>query len=493
VNLGFRKTWRNHTRNQSCQPIELRRPGTLGDVVEAVQSAEADGLTVRAVGSGHSWSDVALTTGVLLLPHGLAGPLPLEPELLRAGAPAGRLVRVLGGTRIRELNAHLESQGLGLSNMGGYDGQTIAGVLSTSTHGSGLRFGPLADMARSLELVASGGRLLRIERADGPTDPDAFARSRHGWELVQDDEVFNAAVVGMGCMGVLYAVTLEVREAFWLREVRTVSTWEREREHLDENLAREEHFELFVNPYPNADGLHACIVTTRTEVDEPPHGRPRDKLERHALIELLASLPFTQPILRAILSFNPRSTPRQLDKALAQLRDDEYTNRSYRVFNIGAANLLPAYSSEIGVPIGRHVEAVDCLLATAARRARAGQAYHSSPFSLRFVRRSDAFLSMMEGRDTMMVELIMQAETDGGFELLSAHEDALYAFDGRPHWGQVNTLTEPVLRRLYPKLDRWLAVHRELDASGVFDSPFTKRVGLSTAGLPPAELRLERA
>ena len=482
MRTGLRRTWRNHTGNQRCQPIEVRRPSSLGEVVLAVRDAEGAGLTVRAVGSGHSWSDVALTTGLLLLPEGLAGALPLEPDLLGAGAPTDRLVRVGSGTRIRELNAHLDAHGLALPNMGGYDGQTIAGVLSTSTHGSGLRFGPLSDMARSLELVCSGGRLLRIERAGGPTDPAAFARARLGWELVQDDEVFDAAVVGMGCMGVLYAVTLEVRDAFWLKEVRTVSTWERERDRLDENLAREEHFELFVNPYANAEGVHACIVTTRTEVPQPPRGHARDKLERHPLIELLAKLPFTGPVLRAVLDFSPRSTPRQLDKALARLRDDEYTNRSYRVFNIGAANHIPAYSSEIGVPLGRHVEAVDRLLEVAASRARAGQAYHSSPFSLRFVRGTSAFLSMMEGADTMMIELIMQTETEGGFELLAAHEDTLYAYGGRPHWGQVNTVTEPALRMLYAQLDRWLAVRRELDASGVFSSPFTKRVGLSTVG-----------
>jgi hypothetical protein len=82
----------------------------------------------------------------------------------------------------------------------------------------------------------------------------------------------------------------------------------------------------------------------------------------------------------------------------------------------------------------------------------------------------------------MMIELIMQTGTEGGFELLAAHEDALYAFGGRPHWGQVNTLTEPALRMLYPRLDRWLAVRRDLDATGVFSSPFTKRVGLTTVG-----------
>lgn len=484
MRFGRRRTWRNHTGNQRCQPIEVRRPATLGDVVEAVQSAERDGIGVRAVGSGHSWSDVALTSGVLLSPEGLAGPLELEPELLRAVVSPDRLVRVLSGTRIRELNAWLDGRGLALPNLGGYDGQTIAGIMSTSTHGSGLAFGPMADMARSLELVASGGRLLRVERADGPTDPAAFAAARRGWELVQDDDVFAAAVVGMGCLGVLYAVTLEVRDAFWLREVRVMSTWERERERLAESLAREEHFELFVNPYANAHGDHACIVTTRTECERPRRKLSRGALERHPLIEFLSKFPPTWPVLRLLVDLSPRATPRQLDKALAGLRDDEYTNRSYRVFNIGAANAIPAYSSEIGVPVAHAVEAVERLLGIAAARARAGQAYHSSPFSLRFVRATDAFLSMMEGRDTMMIELIMQTGTEGGFELLAAHEDALYELGGRPHWGQVNTLTEPALRALYPQLDRWLAVHADLNSSGVFDSPFTKRVGLSRPRLP---------
>lgn len=486
MRLGLRRTWRNHTGNQRCQPVELRRPGTLGEVVAAVQSAEADGLTVRAAGSGHSWSDAALTTGVLLLPEGLAGALPAEDELLRPGAAEREpLVRVRSGTRVRELNRHLDGLGLALPNMGGYDGQTIAGVVSTSTHGSGLRHGPLAELVRAIDLVASGGRLLRVERLDGPTDAGAFADLRPGWELVQDDEVFRAVLVGIGAMGVVYAYTLAVREAFWLREVRTVSTWEAERERLGANLAREGHFELLVNPYANREGEHACVVTTRTELSEAPRNRPKAALQRNPLVELLCRLPITHPILRLILDLSPRATPRQLDGALARLRDEEYSGRSYRVFHIGAANLLPAYSSEIGVPMGRHVEAVECVLATAARRARAGQAYHSAPFSLRFVKASDAFLSMMEGRDTMMIELIMQAETDGGFELLAAHEDALYALGGRPHWGQVNTLTEPALRLLYPQLDRWRAVNEWINASGVFDSPFTKRVGLSRRAVAP--------
>jgi D-arabinono-1,4-lactone oxidase len=110
-----------------------------------------------------------------------------------------------------------------------------------------------------------------------------------------------------------------------------------------------------------------------------------------------------------------------------------------------------------------------------------GSAYQTSPFSLRFVRASPAYLSMMEGRDTMMIELIQQTDTEGGFELLAAYEDALYELGGRPHWGQVNGLMGPAVRALYPRLDDWLAAHAELNASGVFDSPFGKRVGFSSA------------
>jgi hypothetical protein len=90
-------------------------------------------------------------------------------------------------------------------------------------------------------------------------------------------------------------------------------------------------------------------------------------------------------------------------------------------------------------------------------------------------------MSMMYARDTMMIELIMLTHTEGGFELLADYEEALYALGGRPHWGQVNTLTgsDGLINSMYPRFDDWLEVHRRLNASGVFDSPFSKRVGIS--------------
>jgi hypothetical protein len=149
------------------------------------------------------------------------------------------------------------------------------------------------------------------------------------------------------------------------------------------------------------------------------------------------------------------------------------------VFNIGEANHLPAYSSELGVPLaeGRHVRAIDRLLEIAAERRAADGIHHTSPIALRFVGGSEALISMMNNEPTMMIELIMVADSRGGYELLEGYENRL---DGvRPHWGQYNTLDAASGGALYPDTwQRWAGVAKEFNASGVFDSPFTQRLGV---------------
>src|SRR5215211_4848011 len=181
-----RKTWRNHTGNQQVDPLRICYPETLADLVAVVREADEEGCTVRAVGSGHSWSDAALGNDFLVETHRLNRPLELELDTLRAGVDAEGLVRVEAGMRIRELNQLLDGSRRALSNMGGYDAQTVAGVISTSTHGSGLRFGPLSDFVRSLDVVSGAGQVYRVEPGDGPTDRGGY----RGGELHQDDDWF---------------------------------------------------------------------------------------------------------------------------------------------------------------------------------------------------------------------------------------------------------------------------------------------------------------
>jgi hypothetical protein len=468
--------WKNHTGGQRCDPVEIVAPATLAELRGLVRRAEREGRTVRAAGARHAWSDIALTDGIMVEPDHLSGVERVDPANLRPGI-AAPLVWVGSGTHLRTLNPALERMGLALVNMGGYDAQTIAGVISTSTHGSGLAFGPFPDAVRSLEVVVSQGRALRIEPTAGPTNPDTFHEP--DMELVQDDERFFAAVCGLGTLGVLFRVMLEVRDKFWLKEVRTLSTWEKVRDDLtaDGVLAGDAHYELFVNPYPEESGEHRVLVTVRSEAPESVD-LPEDKLERHPLTELEASWHFTGVLLRFFARHFPSLMVGRFDDTLEEMTDDDYTNISYKVFNIGEANALPADSMELGIAVdGRHVEAVDLILKIAAERREEG-IYHTSPFSLRFVAPSKAYASMMYGQPTMMIELIMVTGSRGEMSLLQGYEDALTRLGVRPHWGQVNWIEPGQPAATYPEWGRWMAAEADYNDSGAFDSPFTERVGI---------------
>ena len=483
-----RRTWKNHTRNQSVDPVARVRPAEVGQVAELVKQAQEEGLTVRAVGSGHSWSDVALAPGYLVDPGGLAAFGELESDVLRDDLDREHLVRTEAGIIIRDLNGRLHARGLALKNMGGYDGQTLAGIISTATHGSGMSFGPIADAVRSLDMVVSDGALVRIEPEDGPTDLDKWRAAGRSYPLEKRDDWFHAAVVSMGCLGVIHSLMLEVRDDFWLKEVRRLSEWSRVKPDLAnlDFLRAQQHYEVYFSPYRQRGGDdHPCIVTTRDEVIPKPTSKPKgERGRRNMLVEALSPLPITPWIINLIVDWFPRLSPRLLESAIKGLADDEYENVSYRIFNIGAANYLPAYSAEIGVPVDErnlHVQAVEKVMEVAERYARYGDIYETSPISLRFVKESPAYMAMMNGRDTMMIELIQLTRTYGGLELLAAYEEALYELEGRPHWGQINTLSggHDLLARMYPRFPDWLAVHDVLNRSGVFASPFSNRVGIT--------------
>ena len=135
----------------------------------------------------------------------------------------------------------------------------------------------------------------------------------------------------------------------------------------------------------------------------------------------------------------PKLIASRFEWLLKTMCDDGYADPAYKVFNIGEANKIPAYSSELAVSLeeGRHVKAIDRILTIAARERRRGRV-HTSPIALRFVAPSQAYASMMHGRPTMMIELILAKGTRHGFDLLSVYERELADLGVRPHWGQVN-------------------------------------------------------
>jgi L-gulono-1,4-lactone dehydrogenase len=472
-----RESWSNYVETQKAQPLALCTPESADAVSSLVRETAAQRLTLKAVGSGHSWSDVALTDGVMVLPDRLRRVLPLEREVLKPSAPE-KLFRVESGITIRQLNDALATAGLGLINMGGYDGQTIAGAISTGTHGSGIEFGPLCDFVESLEIVPADGRLYRIEPTVGITDPAAFARKHPETSLLQDDRYFYSAIVSLGCLGVITSLILRVREKYFLTEHRFTKPWPEVRADLVKGdvLRQHRHYEVLINPYP-VDGTNLCLITTRDPASEPVELSPLK--ERNILVWLLSLLP------SGILDCKPENAAKLLNLALQAIVEGEkgFTRVSYEVLNIGAPNNIKAISGELAFPMkdNRHLSGVDRFLELAQFQLSAGGRCHSSPVSLRFVRGTKAYLAPQNGGDTCMMEIIFGRDTVGVKEMLYFYETQLGAYGARPHWGQLNFVSggHDTLSKMYPDYSKWLAVHQEFSRDHLFDAVFAKRVGIT--------------
>ncbi|MFC8014564.1 FAD-binding protein, partial [Streptomyces cinereoruber] len=172
--------WTNWAGDESCAPHRALRPGSVEEVAEATGRAASEGRTVRVVGAGHSFNDQVCTDGLLLNLDRIGG-------LRHVDAEAG-LVTVGAGTRLADLNLQLARHGLALPNLGDIDRQSIAGAMSTGTHGTGRKLGNLATQIEALDLVLADGTTLTCTE--------------------DDPEVLRAARVSLGALGVITGYTL---------------------------------------------------------------------------------------------------------------------------------------------------------------------------------------------------------------------------------------------------------------------------------------------
>lgn len=497
------RPWVNWSGTQSICAQRVAVPRSLAELRAVVAEVEGRSGRLKPVATGLSFSDILRCDDTLIETTAMLGALeqgdvalgfaaadaapvllPLERELLRAPS-AEPLVRVPCGARIRSLNAALAQRKLAFTNLGGYDGQTFVGALSTSTHGSGLSLPPLCDAVRSLDLVGAGGRLYRIEPSAGITDPDRFVR-RYGaaMRLVQSDAWFWSSVVSLGCLGVIHSVTAAVRPAYLLSERRELRRWDEVARELATGgpLRSNRSYEVLINPYPLRAGSYACLVTERNVPAVGAERRPLDEGRRAA--ESVTFLASTQRELLAVMKSEPRLVPGILQAGLEALETGNrpHVDHSYVVYDVGKVNTADVMSGEYFFPLadGAHLRAIERMLALCREHRRRG-IYQPSPLALRFVAGSRAPLSMARAEPHCAVEVACFDGLPYAAEALLDFERLCLELGGRPHWGQLNELTgaRGWLERAYPGLDTWLSSYRELNASGLFENHFTDRLGLS--------------
>ena len=193
--------WESWSGLETAQPAQVLTPTSPAEVVDAVVAARTHGLTVKMVGSGHSFTGIAVADGLLLRPDRLVGIRTVDRDAMT--------VTVLAGTPLHVLNERLHGLGLALHNMGDIDRQTVAGAIATGTHGTGGRWASLSAQVAGLEVVTADGSVVQVR--PGGTDEEVA--------------LFEAGRVGLGALGIVTAVTFLVEPAFALEAVEEPMTW----------------------------------------------------------------------------------------------------------------------------------------------------------------------------------------------------------------------------------------------------------------------------
>jgi L-gulono-1,4-lactone dehydrogenase len=425
--------WHNWAGDQSCAPAACERPAGIDELRAAIVRAAERDRSVRVVGSGHSFSDIACTDGLMLSLDRLTDVLDLDR--------ASGLVRVQAGITIRELSLALHEHGLALENVGDIDAQTVAGAISTATHGTGAGLRNLAAQVSELTLVLADSSTLTCSAQSDP-------------------EVWRAARVGLGALGAIAEVTLRCVPAFTLHGVDASAPLAEVLERFEQLAQGNDHFEFFTFP-------HSEVALTRTNnrTERPP--RPRGRLSAYANDVLLTNRAF-ELFCRAGRRF-PAQIPRlnRLVTALAGRR--ERVDRSAAIF--ASPRLVRFTEMEYALPRADTPTAVRRVLELIQRRGFAVP----FPIEVRTVAGDDAFLSTAYGRDSGFVAVHMYRgmEWEPYFRAVEVIMDEL---GGRPHWGKRHFQNAATLRPRYPEWDRFQAVRARLDPQGRFANEWTERV-----------------
>lgn len=427
-------TWRNWSGTVAVTPAEVVVPRDTAEVAEVVRRAAAAGRRVTAVGSGHSFTPAAEARDVQLRLDRLTGIVAVEP---------GGRVRVRAGTRLRELGTLLAAHGLAMENLGDIDVQTLAGALSTGTHGTGARFGGLVTQVVGLELVRGDGTVVRLGEGSGPP--------------------VEAAVVGLGALGVLSEVTLRCVPAFTLHAVEDVAPLDGVLEGLDAAVAAHDHYELYWFPH-----TERCLTKANTRREGALPVRPLPTWRRVLEDEVLTNAAYA--VVNEVGRARPAWVPGLNRLATRVLSRREYDDVSPRVF--ATSRRVRFVECEYAVPRAALPAVLGELRAWVARRPDAAVQF---PVEVRFAAADDVWLSTAYGRETAYVA-VHQFHRSPAREYFRAFEAIALAHEGRPHWGKLHGLDADALAARYPRMGEVRALRDELDPARVFANRYRTRV-----------------
>ncbi len=428
-----RTEYRNWARNQLCLPAERGAPTSTAEVADIVRRAHREGLRVKVVGAGHSFTAAAMTDGILLSLDAMDAIEAVDRETNR--------VTVQAGIRLHALNERLAELDMAMPNLGDIAYQSVAGAIATATHGTGLLLGNLATTVVGMELVTGSGEVIWCDEDENP-------------------DLLRVARVGIGALGIVTRVTLQLVPAFNLHVTETKEKLDDVLDGFFDSARDNDHFEFFWMP-----GARSCQVkrNNRTELPAAPQGKLayfRDKI-------VAENLAFGT-VCRVGRRF-PTAVPTVARLVSSGVAERELVDRSDRVF--ASPRHVRFYEMEYGIPIETLPEALGRVRSFITNLGRP----ILFPIEVRVSAADDIALSTAQGRTSAWIAVHVYQGTsyDSYFQGV---ERILDDYDGRPHWGKLHFQNHRTLAPRYPLWDDFAEARAKLDPTGTFTNAYLERV-----------------
>jgi len=432
--------WQNWGRSVRVRPQSIARPVSIDEVAQVVREAATRGIRVKAIGSGHSFTGIAIATGIQLDLSGLTGLIRLDPVTSRATFAAG--------TTLHDAGQLLQANGLAFENLGDIDSQTISGAISTGTHGTGVQFGGIATRVVGLTMVTADAGVLRIgDTGAGP---------------VENADLLPAAVIGLGALGVIVDVTVQCVPAFLVHSVERPERLDAVLADFEARSAAVDHFEFFWFP-------HTEVVLTKTNTRLPGTAQRRplsparawfdDRFMANSIFSLTCRLARLVPVL----------TP-AINRLVTTLTGDrEFTEWSTGVF--ATPRTVRFRELEYAIPL----EAVPQALREIRSLIEDRGWTISFPVEVRATAADALWLSPATGRASGYIAVHRHYREDP-LEYFRAVEQILLAHGGRPHWGKLHFQSAAALAEAYPRHAEFVALRDRLDPDRLFSNAYLEKV-----------------
>jgi FAD-linked oxidoreductase len=424
--------WRNWVGYQECEPARFVEPAGVAELAEILKTASTEGHAVRVVGSGHSFTPLVPTDGVLISLDKFTGLVEVDKAQARASIRAG--------TKLHHLGPLLWDQGLGLENQGDIDRQSIAGAVSTGTHGTGIRFGSISNQVQALRLMTAVGEEVSASASENA-------------------DLFEAARVSFGSLGILTELTLQLVPSYNLKVHNGTMNIDECLRRAPELIAKNRHFEFFWFPHQDL-----CVTKALNDTDEPRGNRETQTY----LTDVLLQNNIFGLLCRAVRAM-PALAP-SVSRLCAKLSSESTrVSRSYRLLStvrtVRFQEMEYAFPAERGAEVLREVR--DYI---ATKKIRV-----NFPVEYRWVKGDTIWLSPDYGRDSVHIS-VHQFQGMPWLDFFQAVEAIFRNHGGRPHWGKWHSQGAKDLKNLYPRWNDFLAMREKLDPEGRFLNPHLRHL-----------------